>query len=89
MKKVLAILLCVDFILCASECISAQHSSIKESPADTTHLKLKVPQKQIHKHNEQTKKIESHELKLLKHEIMKNDQPLLMKEKDSLQNKTK
>jgi hypothetical protein len=89
MKKVLAILLCIEFILCASESIFAQQRSTKESPTDTTGLKLKAPQKQIRKQKEQTKKIENHELKLLKHEILKNDQPLLMKEKDSIQNKTK
>jgi hypothetical protein len=89
MKKILAIFLCVGLMLSALESISAQRKPINKTPADTTGEKIKIPRKQIHKQKEQIKKIENKESMLPTPELWNNDRPLLMKEKDSLQNKTK
>jgi hypothetical protein len=89
MKKVLAVLLSIGFILCASDSISAQQKSVKKTPIDTTSMKLKVPRKQIRKQKEQIKKTEKQEPRLRDPILWQDNQPLLIKEKDSLQNKTK
>jgi hypothetical protein len=89
MKKVLMVFFCIGFILCLSECISAQRKSLRDFPTDTAALQLKIPQKQIRKHDTQMKKTERQTVQPLKPEFWKNDRPLLMKEKDTLKNKAK
>jgi hypothetical protein len=87
MKKVLAILLSMGFILCTSVSITGQEKPINKSPADTTHIKIKVPQKQFHKQNVRIKKTENQYPTLENPELWKRDRTLLIKEKDSLQKK--
>jgi hypothetical protein len=89
MKKEMAILLIIGFILSASKSISAQQKPIIKSPKDTTAVKIKVLPKQIHKQKEQMRRGENQEPQSLKPEYWRDDRPLLMKEKDSLQTKAK
>jgi hypothetical protein len=89
MKKVLAMLLCMGFIITASGSILVQKKSAKKSSVDTTAIKSKVPQKQIQIPEKRIQKTKHQELELQKSKLWIPDQPLLMKEKDTLHNKAK
>jgi hypothetical protein len=88
MKKVLAILVCIGFVFSAPESIFGQERPVNNSPADTTGVKIKVPQKQIRKQNGPIKKDENQNSRLPKPQFWNSDRSLLIKEKDSLQRKT-
>lgn len=89
MKKIMALVVCIGLILSFSESIFAQQKPVHKSPADSAGLKVKAPRKQIHKQKEQVIKADKKEIQFLKPEVWKDDRPLLMKEKDSLRNKSK
>ena len=89
MKKIIALSLCIGLLLSVSATVFAQQKPVHKSPADSAGLKGKAPRRQIHKQNEKTIKVEKKEIQLLKPEVWKDDRPLLMKEKDSLRNKSK
>jgi hypothetical protein len=89
MKKIIALFVCIGLILSVAVTVFAQKGPVHKSPSDSVGLKVKAPRKQIHRQNEQTIKAGKKEIQLLKPEIWKDDRPLLMKEKDTLRNKSK
>lgn len=85
MKKVLMVVLCICFLYTFSEYVSSQQITQKSIQTDSTDTKQKTPIKQTRKQKAQVKKTGNEKLELPKLEPWKDDKPLLMKEKDSLQ----
>ena len=87
MKKALVIIFCAGQL--TSGAVGAPVLQKQNLPSDTTGIKNIHPQKQLRKEKEQKRKATLQDVKLRHPDFLKNDRPLLFKEKDSLHTKQK
>jgi hypothetical protein len=87
MKKVLMIVLYLCFLYSLSEYVPAQQRTQKSIQTDSTSLKQKPPSTRNRKQKAQVKKAGNEKIDSDNQKLWRDDRPLLMKEKDSLQKK--